>query len=94
MQQVLSRVVIDLKAEEDTISWFEESFAAEIFSKLLAKVQDMYCCTVSVEIISKCFVAGSAKSQALKEALFRDAATVNALLKGISSPNLHLPSYN
>ena len=55
----------------------------------------MYCCTISCEILNKCFVTGSAKSQPLKEALFgSDAALVDSLLKGISTPNLHLPSYN
>ena len=61
---------------------------------MVDKVQDMYCCTGCCEIIQKCFVTGSPNAKSLKEAIFSDITLVDMVLKGISDPKLHLPSYN
>lgn len=95
LDQILTRLTCDLKAPSEKIDdFFEGGFAREILEKLVDKVRDMYCCTGCCEILAKCFITGTTSTTTFKEQLFSDQALVNALLKGISSPILHLPSYN
>ena len=63
LDAVMTRLMVNLKPNEGVaLDWFDVSFATEILTKLVAKVQDMYCCTGCCEIINKCFVTGSAQS--------------------------------
>ena len=94
MNIVLTRLTIGLKDTDGPIlEFFDPTFAKEVFVKLVSKVRDLYCCQSSVDTLSNCFVTTTSKSQPLMEQLFSDAENVNTLLSGISSPNLHLPSY-
>ena len=47
----MTRLLFDTKPEEVPIDWFTVEFAKEILLKVIAKVQDMYCCTGCCEII-------------------------------------------
>lgn len=94
LDKILTRLMVDLQPGETALNHFEVAFAEEILLKVLAKVQDMYCCTGCCEILQKCFVTGSPESQSLKQAIFSKAALVDTLLKGVSDPALHLPSFN
>ena len=63
LDKVLTRLMIETKQDEGNAKdIFEVGFTQEIVTKLIAKVQDMYCCTVSCEILNKCFVTGTQKT--------------------------------
>ena len=66
LEQLLSRLIVSTSETEGPVTdWFELDFAKEVFTMLVAKVRDMYCCTASVEILHQVFVTGSIGTQPL-----------------------------
>ena len=96
LDAVMSRVLFDITPAEPAIlaQTLDVAFAREILLKLIERVRDMYCTTGTVEILQKCFVTGTVLTKEYREQIFSETSLVDTLLKGISSPNLHLPSYN
>ena len=94
LSKLLTRLLVQIpQSEAFGDSTFEVNFARTIASKLIDKVGDLYCCTVSISILLECFVKGNPADKTFKEQLFTPQF-VNTLFKGISTPNLNLPSYN
>ena len=94
LNKLLTRLFLEIPQNEANDEFaFEVDLAGQIATKLIAKVSDLYCCTHSVAILLECFVYGGSNSAILKQQLFTQTF-VEDLLKGISTPNLNLPSYN
>ena len=94
LSKLLTRLLVEIPQNEATSEpVFERPLASAIAHKLIDKVGDLYCCTVSISILLECFVKGNPNSDKFKEQLFTPQF-VDTLITGISSPNLNIPSYN
>ena len=77
-------------------------FGREVAFRLIEAVKDLNSCTLGLEILAQVFAEpaiGSQKESLLTKKLFVEESPdsrklVHALLKGTSSPTLHVTSYN
>lgn len=72
---------------EETINCF-----VEVVHELLAKVKDLYCVLPSLVILSRVLDEG-VKIKSIKDGVFTQGF-VNQIVSSVSTPNLHVPSYN
>ena len=94
LNKLLTRLLVEIPQNElANEPIFEVTLARSIATKLIEKVGDLYCCTVSINILLECFVRGNPANEKFREQLFTETF-IDTLFKGISTPNLNLPSYN
>ena len=92
---MLKRLLVNLAPNDPkAVDWFELEFAKEVLNKLLSKVPDMYCVTAAADTMCTCFITVNPHNEALSKQIFSEPALVEALFTGISTPILHLPSFN
>ena len=94
LNKLLTRLLVEIPQNElANEPIFEVTLARSIATKLIEKVGDLYCCTVSINILLECFVRDNPANEKFREQLFTETF-IDTLFKGISTPNLNLPSYN
>lgn len=83
----------DAEMTEEDLTDARLTLINDLVLELFAKVRDIYCVLESLNIIKTHILGHALKNSKIREQMFT-ADFVTKLLTSVSSPNLHVPSYN